>query len=54
MNLAISAFKTEERRQINRLNNKVRVEMKFKKASEICPICVFWLLMSSAYDLVLS
>jgi len=48
MPLAVSAFKTEVRREINGLIK----DMSFEKVFDICSVIIFWLLVASAYDLV--
>lgn len=51
--MPFAAFKTEEIREINELNNELRIVMKFEKELKICSIFIFWLLVASAYDLIL-
>lgn len=47
MPLVTIAFKTEERRSINRLTNEFRVVMKFDKVLGICSVTTLWLLVTS-------
>jgi len=52
--VASTYFRTKDRREINGLINAFRVDiMKFEKVFGICSVFAFWLLIASAYDLVL-
>jgi len=53
MSLAISGFKTEARREINGLIKELIFDINFEKVFVICSMVLFWLLVASAYDLVL-
>lgn len=46
MPLAISAFRTGERREINVFINEFRVGVKIEEVSEICSVFVFCLLVA--------
>lgn len=52
MPFAISAFRTEERREMNGLINELIVVIKFEKVLENCFEFIIWLLVASAFDLL--
>lgn len=51
--IVIIVFITAGRREMKGLINTFKFEMKCERVSEICSVCVFWLLVVLAYDLVL-
>jgi hypothetical protein len=53
MSLTISVFKIDVRREINGLIKELKLDMSFEKVFDICSVILFWLLVASAYDLVL-
>ena len=53
MVLAISVFNTVVRRKINGLIKELKLVMSFEKVFDICSVILSWLLVASAYDLVL-
>jgi hypothetical protein len=47
-------LKTDVRRKINGLIKELKLDMSFEELFDICSVILFWLLVASAYDLVLS